>query len=105
MSTADAALACAHSLRIHRDRMGATIERLAGLGSSPLGFRAAGTAEDRRAAELAAQELEAAGLTGVAIEDVPVHGWSFRGARVEAGTSSYEAASMGGVPGTGAGGV
>jgi hypothetical protein len=106
MPAAGHALDTALALPVERERLGVTVERLSALGSSPLGFRAAGTPEDRRAADMAAEDLAAAGLERVTIEDVPVLGWSFGGARVEAGgLRPYEAASMGGVPGTGPSGV
>ena len=77
------------------------VERLASLGSSPLGFRVAGTSEERGAAAFVADELRGLGFSDVVEEHVPVDAWRFREAFVEVGGRRYEAVSMGGVPGTG----
>jgi Iap family predicted aminopeptidase len=92
------ALARARELPIDQADLRATVEHLAGLGSSPLGFRTAGTPEDRAAAEYAAEQFRAIGLEEVAIEEVRVDGWRFEGAWLEAGGHRFEASSMGGVP-------
>ena len=82
------------------------VDRLAAIGSSPLGFRATGTPEDRAVADLVAAEMRDMGLAGVAVEPVPVDGWRLLGARVEvADGATYECAAMGGAPPTGATGV
>jgi Iap family predicted aminopeptidase len=81
------------------------VERLSAIGSCPLGFRVAGTPEDRRAAAFIAGEMRSLGLRDVGIEPVPVDAWRFREAYVQAGRKRYECASMGGVPGTGPRGV
>jgi Iap family predicted aminopeptidase len=94
----DDALVRARELPIDRSELRATVEHLAGLGSSPLGFRTTGTPEDRAAAEYAAAEFRAIGLEDVAIEEVRVDGWRFEGAWLEAGGNRFEASSMGGVP-------
>jgi Iap family predicted aminopeptidase len=94
----DEALARARELRIDQAELRATVEHLAGLGSSPLGFRTTGTPEDRAAAEYAAEQFRAIGLEDVAIEEVRVDGWRFEGAWLEAGEHRFEASSMGGVP-------
>jgi Iap family predicted aminopeptidase len=96
----DEALALARELPIDQDELRATVEHLAGLGSSPLGFRTTGTPEDREAAEYAAAAFRAIGLEDVAIEEVRVDGWRFEGATLEAGVVRCEASSMGGVPAT-----
>jgi Iap family predicted aminopeptidase len=81
------------------------VERLAALGSHPLGFRVAGTPEERAATSFIAGELRSAGLSDVVEEPVPVDAWRLRDAYVEVGTRRYECASFGGVPETGARGV
>src|SRR3954454_25398662 len=96
----DDALARARELPIDQAELRATVEHLAGLGSSPLGFGAAGTPEDRAAAEDAAEAVRSIGLEDVAIEEVRVDAWRFEGAWLEAGGRRFEASSMGGVPAT-----
>jgi Iap family predicted aminopeptidase len=96
----DEVVARVRDLPIEQAQLRATVEHLAGLGSSPLGFRTTGTPEDRAAAEYAAGELRAAGLSDVAVEEVAVDGWRFEGAWLEAGGRRIEASSMGGVPPT-----
>jgi Iap family predicted aminopeptidase len=81
------------------------VERLAALGSHPLGFRVAGTPEERAATSFVAEELRDAGLTDVVEEPVPVDAWRLEEAYVEVGTERYDCASFGGVPETGASGV
>jgi Iap family predicted aminopeptidase len=81
------------------------VERLAGLGSHPLGFRVAGTPEERAATSFIADELRDAGLADVVEEPVPVDAWRLEEAYVEAAAKRYECASFGGVPETGANGV
>jgi hypothetical protein len=96
----DEALALARALPIDPQRLRATVEHLAGLGSSPLGFRTTGTPEDREAAEYAAAAMRDCGLTDVAVEEVSVDGWRFLGASLDAVGDRIEASSMGGVPPT-----
>jgi Iap family predicted aminopeptidase len=81
------------------------VDRLAALGSHPLGFRVAGTPEERTATAFIAAELREAGLSEVVEEPVPVDAWRLREAYVETGGTRYECASFGGVPETGAKGV
>ncbi len=81
------------------------IERMAAIGSSPLGFRVAGTPEDLATAELVAGELDAIGLEDVRLEPVTVDAWRFRGATLEAGGRTYTCATFGGAPPTPPGGV
>jgi hypothetical protein len=78
----------------------AVVERLEGFRSHPLGFRVAGTPEERAAAACAAAELRDAGLQEVVEEPVPVDAWRFTDAWVEADGRRYECASFGGVPET-----
>lgn len=81
------------------------VDRLAGLGSHPLGFRVAGTEEEQAAVDFIAGELRSAGLNPVC-EPVPVDGWRLLEAYVEVGGSKrIECASLGGVPETGPKGV
>jgi hypothetical protein len=96
----DEALALARALPIDAQRLRVIVEHLAGLGSSPLGFRTTGTPEDREAAEYAAAAMRDCGLTDVAVEEVSVDGWRFLGASLDAAGDRIEASSMGGVPPT-----
>jgi Iap family predicted aminopeptidase len=80
------------------------VERLESFRSHPLGFRVAGTPEERAAVAFVAEELRGLGLE-VVEEPVPVDAWRLRDAYVEAGGRRYECASFGGVPETGARGV
>lgn len=85
------------------------IEELTSIGSSALGFRTTGTAEDAAVAACTGRELRLAGLSDVAIEDVEVDAWRFLSATVAVeGSASFtdiEASSFGGVPGTPPGGL
>jgi Iap family predicted aminopeptidase len=87
------------------DYMRRVIERLAATGSSPLGFRLAGTPEEVALSGWIAEQMEAIGLVDVALEPVPVDAWRFRGAYVEAPDRAIECASFGGAVPTPAGGV
>jgi hypothetical protein len=82
------------------------VERLESLGSHPLGFRVAGTPEERKATRFIAKEMRDLGLEDVVEERVPVDGWRLREAFVElADGTRFECASFGGVPETGGRGV
>jgi Iap family predicted aminopeptidase len=82
------------------------VERLAATGSHPLGFRVAGTPEERETVGFIAGEMRSHGLRDVVKEPVPVDGWRLREAYVElADGTRVEGASFGGVPETGARGV
>lgn len=82
------------------------VERLASIGSHPLGFRVAGTPEEREAVDFVAGEMRSLGLEKVVEEPVPVDGWRLEEAYVElADGTRVEGASFGGVPETGAKGV
>ncbi|HSD77514.1 MAG TPA: M28 family peptidase, partial [Solirubrobacteraceae bacterium] len=82
------------------------VERLASIGSHPLGFRVAGTPEEREAVDFVAGEMRSLGLEDVVEEPVPVDGWRLEEAYVElADGTRVEGASFGGVPETGAKGV
>jgi Iap family predicted aminopeptidase len=82
------------------------VGRIASIGSRPDGFHVAGTPEEREAVDFVAGEMRSLGLENVALERVPVDGWRLEEAYVElADGSRVEAASFGGVPGTGARGV
>ena len=79
---------------------------IASAGSHPLGFRVAGTPEEREVTEFVAAEMRALGLSRVGFEDVPVDAWRFRGAAVGVeGGPRVECASLGGVPATPRAGV
>jgi len=101
----DDALAIARGLPIDPEGLRATVDRLASVGSSPLGFRTTGTPEDRDVAEYAAGVLREGGLRDVAIEEVTVDGWRFESAALEAVGDRIVASSMGGVPPTPRGGL
>ena len=99
-------LAIARGLAIDAGYLRSVVERLAAIGSSPLGFRVTGTPEDREAAAYVADELREIGLEGVAIEEVAVDGWRFESARLEPGDgSAIEGAALGGTPPTPPGGI
>src|SRR3990170_1606553 len=86
------------------DYMRRVIEDLTSIGSSPLGFRTAGTLEDLETAEYVVAEMEDIGLEDAGIETVPVDMWRFRDASLtvttEHRTRTFRAASQGGVPPT-----
>jgi peptidase M28-like protein len=82
------------------------VERLASIGSHPLGFRVAGTPEERQAVDFIAGEMRSLGLENVVEEPVPVDGWRLEDAFVKvADGTRVEGASFGGVSETGARGV
>lgn len=82
------------------------VERLASIGSHPLGFRVAGTPEEREAVDFVAGEMRSLGLENVTEEPVPVDGWRLEDAYVELPDGTrIEGASFGGVPETGPRGV
>jgi Iap family predicted aminopeptidase len=81
------------------------VAQLSSYRSHPLGFRVAGTPEERKTTAWIAREMRSLGLHDVVEEPVPVDAWRFRGAFVEIDGKRYECASMGGVPETGARGV
>jgi Iap family predicted aminopeptidase len=80
--------------------MRAIVEHLAATGSSPMGFRLAGTPEDVALSGWLAEQMAALGLVDVALEPVPVDAWRFRGAHVEALGRVLPCASFGGSPPT-----
>src|SRR5437764_118313 len=72
----------------------------------PLGFRVAGTPEEREATAFVAAEMRDLGLDDVVEEPVPVDGWRLEEAFVElADGTRFECASFGGVPETGRAGI
>jgi Peptidase family M28/PA domain len=82
------------------------VERLESFRSHPLGFRVAGTPEERAAAAFVAEEMRGLGLENVTEEPVPVDAWRLEEAFVELPDGMrFECASFGGVPETGAKGV
>jgi hypothetical protein len=82
------------------------VERLESFRSHPLGFRVAGTPEERAATAFVAAEMRDFGLANVTEEPVPVDGWRLEEAFVElADGTRFECASFGGVPETGRKGV
>lgn len=85
--------------------MRSVVEEMAAIGSSPLGFRVAGTPEDDATCAVVADAMRSIGLQDVRLEPVPADGWRFRGASLEAGGTTYPCASFGGSPPTRRGGV
>jgi Iap family predicted aminopeptidase len=82
------------------------VERLESFRSHPLGFRVAGTPEERKATAFVAREMRNLGLEDVVEEPVPVDGWRLQEAFVELEDGTrFECASFGGVPETGAKGI
>jgi Iap family predicted aminopeptidase len=93
-------------VKIDRRYLRHVVERLESLGSHPLGFRVAGTPEERQATRFIAGEMRDAGLEDVVEEPVPVDAWRLRDAFVELRDGTrLECASFGGVPQTGRRGV
>jgi Iap family predicted aminopeptidase len=90
---------------ISADYLRHVVERLESFRSHPLGFRVAGTPEERAAVEFIAAEMRAAGLEDVVAEPVPVDAWRLLEAFVEVDGRRYECASMGGVPETAPAGI
>jgi hypothetical protein len=86
-----------------------TIQTLTAIGSSALGYRNAGTSEDREVAAFVSAEMRRIGLVDVAVEEVPVDAWRFTGARVDVSTdgsvTTFEGCSFGGIPPTSPDGI
>ncbi len=100
------ALERARELPVDPARMRELVEALSAIGSRPDGFRVTGTPEDRAVAALVAGRMRDAGLTRVAVEDVAVDAWRLgECALVLDGGRRVGGASLGGAPGTPAGGV
>jgi Iap family predicted aminopeptidase len=94
------------TLDISREYLLHVVTQLESFRSHPLGFRVAGTPEERQATAFIAGELRDAGLTDVVEEPVPVDAWRLQDAFVElADGHRFECASFGGVPETGPRGV
>jgi hypothetical protein len=82
------------------------VEKLESFRSQPLGFRVAGTPEERKATAFIAREMRGFALEDVVEEPVPVDGWRLQEAFVELEDGTrFECASFGGVPETGRRGV
>jgi Iap family predicted aminopeptidase len=93
-------------VRFSADYLEHVVRRLESIGSHPLGFRVAGTPEEREAVDFIAGEMRSLGLESVVEEPVPVDGWRLEEAFVElADGTRVECASFGGVPETGPKGV
>jgi hypothetical protein len=93
-------------IEISPDYLRSVVERLESFRSHPLGFRVAGTLEERAATAYIAAEMRDHGLANVTEEPVPVDGWRLEEAFVEvADGTRLECASFGGVPETGGKGV
>ena len=95
--------------RLDAAYMRSIIEDITQIGSSPMGFRTAGTPEDLATATYIVDRMRQIGLEGAGIEEVPTDMWRFLGASlaVTAGgrTWTFDAASQGGVPPTPSGGL
>jgi Iap family predicted aminopeptidase len=92
-------------LAISAEYLHRVVERIGRFRSHPLGFRVAGTPEERKATAWIAREMRSLGLEDVVEEPVPVDSWRFRGASLEVEGRRYECASMGGAAETGPRGV
>jgi Iap family predicted aminopeptidase len=93
-------------MRFDPDYLRHIVKRLESCRSHPLGFRVAGTPEERKATRFIAKEMRDLGLEDVTEEPVPVDGWRLQEAFVElADGTRFECASFGGVPETGGRGV
>jgi Iap family predicted aminopeptidase len=93
-------------IAISPEYLRSVVERLASFRSHPLGFRVAGTPEERAATAYIAAEMRNFGLANVTEEPVPVDAWRLEEAFVElADGSRLECASFGGVPETGRKGI
>ena len=93
-------------IEISPDYLRTVVERLESFRSHPLGFRVAGTPEERAATAYIAAEMRDLGLENVTEEPVPVDAWRLEEAFVElADGTRLECASFGGVPETGPEGV
>ena len=93
-------------IEVSPEYLRSVVERLESIGSHPLGFRVAGTPEEREATALIAAEMRRLGLENVSEEPVPVDGWRLAEAFVElADGTRFECASFGGVPETGPEGI
>jgi hypothetical protein len=93
-------------VRFSAEYLDHVVRRLESIGSHPLGFRVAGTPEEREAVEFIAGEMRSLGLQNVTEEAVPVDGWRLEEGFVElADGARFECASFGGVPETGPKGV
>jgi hypothetical protein len=93
-------------IEISPEYLRSVVERLESFRSHPLGFRVAGTPEERAATAFIAAEMRDLGLANVTEEPVPVDGWRLEEAFVElADGTRFECASFGGVPETGRKGI
>ena len=72
---------------------------LTNLGTSPLGYRLAGTPSDNASARYIADKLRGMGLSNVHLEKVPVDVWDVRGASLTVGAAEYTCSQFAGVPG------
>ena len=72
---------------------------LTSLGTSPLGYRLAGTPSDNAAAFYIRDKLRGMGLSNVHLERVPVDVWDVRGASVTVDDTEYVCSQFAGIPG------
>jgi hypothetical protein len=73
---------------------------LTSLGTTPLGFRVAGSPSDNAAASYILSQMKADGLCGAKLESVPLDVFTFRGADVCVSGRTLTASQFGGVRGT-----
>src|SRR5207253_7704430 len=71
----DAARLRGRAVKFSPEYLRHVVERLEGIGSHPLGFRVAGTPEEREAVDFIADEMRSLGLEHVTKEPVPVDAW------------------------------
>ena len=79
-------------------------KHLTTIGSTPMGFRVFGTPQDKETADYLAAQMKQVGVENVDVESVAGDGWLFNGGSVEltgGNSKTFEATSLGGVPGTG----
>ena len=69
-------------------------------GTSPMGFRYAGSTSDTQAAKYIAHQWRKAGLVNVRLEPMPVDAYNFYEANVTVGNRIMPASSFGGIPPT-----
>ena len=84
-------------------------KHLGTIGANEDGFRVTGTPQDEETANYLADQMDAIGLEDVSVEPLTTDGWLFSGGSVTAKGGgidrTFRVSSLGGVPGTPAGGV
>ena len=84
-------------------------KHLGTIGANEDGFRVTGTPQDEATASYLADQMDAIGLEDVSVESLTTDGWLFSGGSVTAKGGgldrTFRVSSLGGVPGTSAGGA